>query len=287
MITTEILKQPFHSKSQDDILRDYQSDPEKGLTPEEAALRLTALGRNSISEEKKRSLWRILLSQFTNILVYLLIVAAGLSFFFKEWLDGGAILAVILINAIIGFYMEYQAERSMEALKKLSVLPAKVIRNGATTEINAEELVPGDLVFLEAGDMVPADGMIFRSSQLQVDESALTGESLPIEKKEGQVNEGTTLAERTNIVYKGTFITKGNTRAIITGTGMSTELGKIATLVQSAEQAATPLEKKLEQFSKKLIIVTVVLVGIIFFVGLLNGKKILDMMGTADRKSVV
>jgi Ca2+-transporting ATPase len=281
MINTEILKQSFHSKSQDDMIRDFQSDPEKGLTPEEAALRLEALGRNTISEEKKKSLWLIFLSQFTNVLVYLLIVAAGLSFFFKEWLDGGAILAVILINAIIGFYMEYQAERSMEALKKLSILPAKVIRNGTTTEINAEELVPGDLIFLEAGDMVPADGMIFRSSQLQVDESALTGESLPVEKKEGQVDEGTTLAERTNMLYKGTFISKGNTRSIITGTGMMTELGKIASLVQSAEQAATPLEKKLEQFSKKLIIVTVVLVVIIFFVGLLNGKKILDMMETA------
>lgn len=281
MINTEILKQPFHSKSQEDVLRDYQSDPEKGLTPEEAALRLEALGRNTISEEKKKSLWLIFLSQFTNVLVYLLIVAASLSFFFKEWLDGGAILVVILINAIIGFYMEYQAERSMEALKKLSILPAKVIRNGATTEINAEELVPGDLIFLEAGDMIPADGMTFKSSQLQVDESALTGESLPVEKKEGQVDEGTTLAERTNMLYKGTFISKGNTRSIITGTGMMTELGKIASLVQSAEQAATPLEKKLEQFSKKLIIVTVVLVGVIFFVGLLNGKKILDMMGTA------
>ncbi|MEO7992665.1 MAG: HAD-IC family P-type ATPase, partial [Chryseolinea sp.] len=281
MIGTEILKQAAHNKSQNDIISVYQSDPEKGLTTEEAALRLESLGRNAISEEKKKSLWLIFLSQFTNVLVYLLIVAAGLSFFFKEWLDGGAILVVILINAIIGFYMEYQAERSMEALKKLSILPAKVIRNGATTEINAEELVPGDLIFLEAGDMVSADGMIFRSSQLQVDEAALTGESLPVEKKDGQVKEDTTLAERTNMVYKGTFITKGNTRSIITGTGMMTELGKIATLVQSAEQAATPLEKKLEQFSKKLIIVTIILVVIIFFVGLLNGKKVFDMMETA------
>jgi Ca2+-transporting ATPase len=281
MISAEVIKQEAHSKSQNDILSIYQSDPEKGLSPEEAALRLKTFGGNTISEEKKKSLWLIIVSQFTNVLVYLLIVAAGLSFFFKEWLDGSAILAVILINAIIGFYMEYQAERSMEALKKLSILPAKVIRNGTTTEINAEELVPGDLLFLEAGDMVPADGMTFKSSQLQVDESALTGESLPIEKKEGQVDEGTTLAERTNMLYKGTFLTKGNTRSVITGTGMATELGKIASLVQSAEQAATPLEKKLEQFSKKLIIVTIVLVFIIFFVGIINGKEILEMMETA------
>jgi len=281
MINIEILKQPFHNKSQQDILHEYQTDPEKGLTPEEAALRLAALGRNAISHEKKKNLLLIFLSQLNNALVYLLVVAAGLSFFFKEWLDGFAILVVILINAIIGFYMEYQAERSMEALKKLSVLPSKVIRNGATTEINAEELVPGDLVFLEGGDMVPADGRIFRPSQLQVDEAALTGESLPIEKKEGQVDEGTTLAERTNMIYKGTFITKGNTRIIITSTGMLTEVGKIASLVQSAEQTATPLEKKLEQLSKKLIIVTVILVVIIFFTGLLNGKKFLEMLETS------
>ena len=281
MISIEILKQSSHNKSQEDILREYQTDPEKGLTPEEAVLRLTALGRNAISHEKKKNLWLIFLSQFNNALVYLLLVAAGLSFFFKEWLDGFAILVVILINAIIGFYMEYQAERSMEALKKLSVLPSKVIRNGTTTEINAEELVPGDLVFLEGGDMVPADGRIFRPSQLQVDEAALTGESLPIEKKEGQVDEGITLAERTNMVHKGTFITKGNTRSIVTSTGMLTEVGKIASLVQSAEQAATPLEKKLEQLSKKLIIVTVILVVIIFFAGLLNGQKFLEMLETS------
>ncbi len=281
MISIELSKQAVHNKSQEEILREFQSNPENGLTAEEAAARLESLGRNAISQEEKESLWLIFLSQFNNALVYLLIVAAGLSFFFKEWLDGFAILVVILINAIIGFYMEYQAERSMEALKKLSILPSKVTRNGATTEINAEELVPGDLVFLEAGDMVPADGRIFRPSQLQVDEAALTGESLPVEKKDGQVDEKTTLAERTNMLYKGTFITKGNTRFIVTSTGMLTEVGKIASLVQSAEQAATPLEKKLEQLSKKLIVVTVILVVIIFFAGLLNGKKFLEMLETS------
>lgn len=281
MINIEIVKQSPHDKSQEYILREYQSEPEKGLTQEEAALRLRSLGRNEINQEDRQSLWLIFLSQFNNALVYMLIVAAGLSFFFQEWLDGSAILVVILINAIIGFYMEFQAERSMEALKKLSTLPVKVIRRGTMTEINAEELVPGDLVFLEAGDMVPADGRIFRSSQLQVDEAALTGESLPVEKQEGQIDEGTTLAERTNMLYKGTFITKGNTRCVITGTGMETELGKIASLVQSAEQAATPLEKKLEQFSKKLIKITVVLVIIIFIAGLLNGQKFVEMLVTS------
>lgn len=262
-------------------MRLYETNAAKGLSQEESAKRLKEFGTNSIIHEKKKSLWLIFFGQFNNALVYLLIGAAGLSFFFQEWLDGSAILVVILINALIGLYMEYQAERSMEALKKLSILPAKVIRNGTTTEIDAEELVPGDLIFLEAGDMVPADGRISRSSQLQIDESALTGESIPVEKNAAQLNGETTLAERTNMLYKGTFVTKGNTYGIITDTGMHTELGKIANLVQSADQAATPLEKKLGLFSKKLIKVTVVLVVIIFLAGLINGQKLFEMLETS------
>ena len=281
MIATNIFQTIIHGTKHDEILSLYETDEVKGLTQEESALRLEKFGANAITHEKKKSLLMIFLRQFNSPIVYLLIIAAGLSFSFQEWLDGSAILVVILINSIIGFYMEYQAERSMEGLKKLSILPAKVIRNGAMREINAEELVPGDLIFLEAGDMIPADARIIRSSQLQVDEAALTGESIPVEKKSSVLENDTPLAERTNMIYKGTFVTKGNTYCITTGTGMKTELGKIASLVQSAEQAAIPLEKKLEQFSKKLIKVTVGLVVIIFFAGLLNGQKLLEMLETA------
>lgn len=281
MINTNIFKQAVHSTPVEAVLQSLEADGTRGLSQEESIQRLQQFGSNSITHEKKKSLWLVFLRQFNSPIVYLLILAAGLSFFFQEWLDGAAILVVIFINSIIGFYMEYQAERSMEALKKLSILPAKVIRNGALKEINAEELVPGDLIFMEAGDMVPADGRIVRSSQLQVDEAALTGESIPVEKKIDVLPEATTLAERTNMVYKGTFVTKGNTYCILSGTGMQTELGKIASLVQSAEQAATPLEKKLEQFSKKLIKVTVALVVIIFFAGISNGQNILEMLETA------
>lgn len=281
MISTDIFKKTIHSLPPEEISRLYETDGVRGLSREEVASRLEKFGGNSITHEKKKSMWLIFFRQFNSPIVYLLIFAAGLSFFFQEWLDGFAILVVIFINAAIGFYMEFQAERSMEALKKLSILPAKVIRNGELSEINAEEIVPGDLIFLEAGDMVPADGRIARSSQLQVDEAALTGESIPVEKKSQQLKEDTTLAERINMLYKGTFVTKGNAYGIITGTGMQTELGKIASLVQSAEQAATPLEKKLEQFSKKLIKVTVALVVIIFLAGILNGQHILEMLETA------
>ncbi|MDX2172789.1 MAG: cation-translocating P-type ATPase [Bacteroidota bacterium] len=238
-------------------------------------------GANKIEAKKDKSIWLIFLGQFKSPIVWLLVFAAGLSFYFGELLDGIAILIVILINALIGFYMEYQAERSMNALKKLSAVPAKVQRNGKLEEINAEEIVPGDIIYIEAGDMIPADGRILKASQVQIDESALTGESLPVEKHTNKLNEDTTLAERANMLYKGTYSTKGNGFMVVTSTGMDTELGNIARMVQSADQAATPLEKKLENFSKKLIWITVALVVIIFAAGLLNGHRFIEMLETS------
>lgn len=265
----------------DETLNHLQSDATKGLSHIEAKSRLASFGANKISAEKNKSALVIFFSQFKSPIVWLLIVAAGLSFYFKEWLDGIAILIVILINAIIGFYMEFQAERSMNALKKLSAVPGKVVRNGQTQEINSEEIVPGDIVYFEAGDMIPADGRIIKSFQVQIDESALTGESLPVEKSINRIPVDTTLAERCNMAYKGTFSTKGNGYMIVTSTGMNTELGKIANMVHSADQASTPLEKKLQDFSKKLIWITVGLVVIIFIAGLLDGQKFIEMLETS------
>lgn len=265
----------------DDVLNHLQSDAVKGLSHAEAKNRLTSFGANKISAEKNKSAWIIFFSQFKSPIVWLLIVAAGLSFYFQEWLDGIAILIVILINSIIGFYMEFQAERSMNALKKLSAVPGKVLRNGQIQEINSEEIVPGDIVYFEAGDMIPADGRIIKSFQVQIDESALTGESLPVEKSVNAIPIDTTLAERYNMGYKGTFSTKGNGYMVVTSTGMDTELGKIASMVHSADQSSTPLEKKLQDFSKKLIWITVGLVVIIFIAGLLDGQKFIEMLETS------
>ncbi len=269
-----------HAIEPEAVLTALHSDAANGLTSTEAQKRLKN-GANKIEAKKDKSIWLIFLSQFKSPIVWLLVFAAGLSFYFGELLDGIAILIVILINALIGFYMEYQAERSMNALKKLSAVPAKVQRNGKLEEINAEEIVPGDIIYIEAGDMIPADGRIFKASQVQIDESALTGESLPVEKQTDKLHGDTTLAERTNMLYKGTFSTKGNGFMVVTTTGMDTELGNIARMVQSADQAATPLEKKLENFSKKLIWITVGLVVVIFVAGLLNGQKFLEMLETS------
>lgn len=270
-----------HSIESEAVLTALRSDSVNGLSSIEAIKRLKKYGANKMAAKKNKNTWFIFFSQFTSPIVWFLVFAAGLSFYFEEMLNAIAILIVVLINAFIGFYMEYEAERVMNALKKLSSVPAKVQRDGKLKEINAEEIVRGDIIYIEAGDMIPADGRIFKASQLLIDESALTGESLPVEKYTGKLQTDTILVERNNMLYKGTYSTKGNGYMVVTTTGMDTELGNIAQMVQSADQAATPLEKKLEVFAKKLIWITVVLAIVIFVVGLLNGRKFLEMLETS------
>ena len=241
----------FHATTIEEAAVLLNSNIEHGLTIENANERLEQFGRNAITETKSITPFQILVSQFRSPIVFLLLFAAGMSFWFKELLDAIAILLVILINAAIGFYMEFKAKQSMLALKRLSAVPAKVLRDGMLCEINSEEVVPGDVAFVEAGDMIPADGKIIRYTQLLIDESALTGESVPVQKKTAVLPAATILGDRVNMIFKGTYVVKGNCFSLICSTGMQTELGKIATLVHSSEQAATPLEKKLEQFSKK------------------------------------
>lgn len=272
---------PAHQLKQEELSSRLQTDVKKGLTSEAAAQRLEEYGQNAIESHERISPWMILLHQFKSPVVYLLLVAAAMSVFFKEWPDAIAIGIVILLNAAIGFIMELQAERSMKALEKLTRLTAKVVRNGSVKEIQVEEIVPGDILFLEAGDLVPADGRIADATDLQADESALTGESVPVEKETDVVEADTPLAERINMVYKGTFIRKGNAHVVVTATGMQTELGHIASMVAGAKKTATPLEKKLEDFSKRLIGITVVIVLLIFLAGLLNKVPFMDMLQTS------
>lgn len=271
----------FHSMNDREVSSVLKTDPVKGLSQSEAAERLQRHGRNAIEETGKRSLMFLFVHQFKSPIVLLLLLAVALSFWFREWPDGIAILCVILINAAMGFYMEFQAEQSMKALKKMSEATCKVVREGRIREMDSEAVVPGDILFLEAGDIVSADGRIITLSQLQADESALTGESIPVEKQTRALPAPTSLAERNNMLYKGTSITKGNGYMITTATGMNTELGKVAHMVQKAEQGSSPLEKKVEDFSKKLIRITAALVIIIFIAGLLYGQTLYEMFGTS------
>jgi P-type Ca2+ transporter type 2C len=270
-----------HACQRKEIIQELKSNSQQGLSSDEAAERLERYGLNALQEKKRVSPLLLFLAQFKSPFVLLLIIASGLSLYFGEYLDATAIGVVMAINAIIGFVMEYQAEQSMEALKKLTVIPAKVRRDGNLIEIPSEQVVPGDLLYIEAGDIVLADARLFLFSQLELDESSLTGESVPVSKQVDALPENTPLAERTNMLYKGTHVTKGNGHAIVSATGMQTELGKIASLVQSADAGTTPLEKKIEQFSKKLIVLTVILVALIFAVGLLYGNPFVAMLETS------
>lgn len=272
-----IIEKPY-TKEIEALSKELNTETQKGLSAQEASERLTKDGPNEIEAEKQQSLFLVFLLQFKSPMVLLLIAAAVLSFIFEEWLDGIAIIVVIFINAAIGFYMEFQANRSMEALKHMTSIPAKVIRDNKLQEVPSENVVTGDILYLEAGDMILADGRIFAAAQLEIDESALTGESIPVAKND-QIPAGeVALADQTNMLFKGTFVTKGNTKAIVTGVAMNTEMGKIASLVHTAKQAATPLEKKLEQFSKKLIWITVILVVLIFIAGLFRSDNIVELI---------
>ncbi len=258
-----------------DVLR------ESGLFNAEVVKRQKIYGKNKLKEPKPKSAWRILYEQFKSLIVALLGIAVVFSFLFHEYVEGWAILAVILINALIGFFTEIRAVRSMEALRKLEKVDARVLRNGDDLTVPAQELVPGDIVLLEGGDIVSADLRIVEASKLQVDESPLTGESLPVEKDIEPLDEKTPLAERTNMLYKGTAVTRGSAAGVVVATGVSTELGIISALVEEAEEEMTPLERRLEQLGQKLIWLTLVITTIIAVLGIVRGKEIFLMIETA------
>ncbi len=272
---------PVYTQTESKLLKDFSTSFEMGLSEKEAELRLSLYGKNRIVKKASKGVFEILINQFKSPIVGLLFTAAALSFYFSEWLDGSAILVVILINAIIGFYMEFQALKSMNALEKMISIRSKVKRDGKLIELESENIVPGDIVSIKTGDLIPADGRLLECNNLQIDEAALTGESIPVEKQVITLAQDTDLAERQNMLFSGTFSTKGNGLYLVTETGMKTELGKIANLVQHADQSVSPLEIKLEAFSKKLIAITLVLIVIIFTVGIFNGHSIYQMLETA------
>lgn len=276
-----MIEQNPHNTPLDQLIAVFESHAGKGLDASEAAKRIEKYGNNIIQSGRGKHPLNIFLAQFNNLMVYLLLFAATMSFWFEEYVDGYAILLVILINAIIGFWMELQAEHSMNALKKMTSVSSKVFRDGKLEEIASEELVPGDLLFVEAGDMVTADARLISATRLLVNEASLTGEAMPVEKIAAELSEPVPLADRTNMLHKGTFVTNGNATALVVATGMQTELGKIAHLVQGARQDATPLEKKLQVFSRKLIYITVALIVMIFVVGMFTYGDYVDLLKTA------
>ncbi len=257
-----------------------------GLTDGDVNERLARFGKNVLTERRPASLWRILLSQFNSLVIYLLLAAATAAFSFGEIVEGLSVLIVIILNAAIGFLMEFQAVRSMDALRKLARVRVRVRRNGMQQEILSDDLVPGDILLIEAGDVIAADARIATSARLEADESTLTGESVPVAKSTNVVAETAPLAERTNMLFKGTAITRGTAVAIVVSTGMQTELGAISELVQSARQEATPLEEKLDVFGQRLVWLALLLALAIVVAGFLRGDDFLLIVETAIALSV-
>jgi plasma-membrane calcium-translocating P-type ATPase len=254
---------------------------DKGLSANEAASRLKQHGPNELEEKKKRSPWVMFLLQFKDFMIIILIVAAIISGVVGDAKDTIVILVIVLLNAIVGFVQEYRAEKAMEALKKMSTTQASVLRDGEEHQVPARELVPGDIISLEAGDMVPADARIIESNALKVEEASLTGESQPIDKNSNPLpDEKLPIGDRTNMAYKSTLVTYGRGKAVVVATGMKTEIGDIAQMLQE-DSGLTPLQLRLADFGKKLSFIVLGICVLLYVIVLLRGENSVSMLLTA------
>jgi Ca2+-transporting ATPase len=265
----------------EEIARLLDSNLSQGLTEIGLNAKKAKYGPNELTEQKGKTIGAMLLGQFKEFLVMLLFFAAVISGFLGEWLDAGVILFIVALNALLGVIQEFRAEKSLAALKKLAAPLAKVIRAGKTVQLPARELVPGDVFLLEAGDFVPADGRLWETANLKVEESALTGESVPAEKSVARFEHDLPLADRKNLVFMGTIATYGRGRGIVTETGMQTEIGRIATLIQNVEPEITPLQQKMEEFGKYLGIMALGVCAVIFTIGWFRGEELVTMFLTS------
>ena len=270
-----------HARSVEETLEALEVDLDTGLSEDEARRRIREHGPNRLSEAVRASPWKILADQFKNLVIAILAVAVVLSFAMTEIVQGFAILAAILVNAAIGFVTEWKAVRSMEALRRLGTLESRVRRDGDGRMTDAESLVPGDVVLLEAGDVVTADLRMVEANGLTCDESALTGESVPVTKTTDPVEADAPIAERPSMAFKGTAVTGGSGAGLVVATGMKTELGQIARMAEEAEEEVTPLEKRLDRLGRRLVALTLVVAVVVAVVGWLGGKDLLTMVETA------
>ena len=279
----------YHNKPVDSVIKELSSNSATGLQESEIEKLLAEHGENKLQEKHKKTYFQRFLDQFKDVMIFILIVAAIISFIIaciegnpKEFFEPALILFIVILNAIMGVIQESKAEKALDALKNLSAPHARVIRNGKEAVIDASQLVPGDMIHLEAGDFIPADARLIKSTSLKSEESALTGESVPSEKNASVIVDiNAPLGDRSNMVFSGCSITYGTALAIVTATGMNTEMGKIANLLSNEEDLQTPLQKKLAQLGKYLGILALVACTIIFLVGLSNGIPALDIFMTA------
>ncbi|MGI9288563.1 MAG: cation-translocating P-type ATPase, partial [Pseudomonadales bacterium] len=266
----------WHSLPAGEVEKLLGSDGAKGLAAQEVAQRQTQFGPNRLTPQKGTNPLVLFLLQFHQPLVYILLGATAVTFVLQEWVDSGVIFGVVLVNAVIGFVQESKALKAIEALARDMEGVATVVRDGNKETIPAAELVPGDLVLLQSGDKVPADLRLLRSRELQIDESALTGESVPVQKQSDELAQETVLADRSNMVYSSTLVTYGTSGGIAVATGDNTEIGRINALIASADTLATPLTKKIAHFSGILLWVILSLAGLTLLAGWFHGQPLLD-----------
>lgn len=279
----------FYHETGENVLKELGSDASYGLTDEQVLQRKQQYGENRLREKKKKTNLQRFLDQFKDVMILILIGAALISFVIacvegnpKEFFEPALILLIVVVNAIMGVMQESKAEKALDALKGLSAPHARAIRNGVETILNASELVPGDIIRLEAGDFIPADARLLHSVSLKSEESALTGESVPSEKDARSiVDQNAPLGDRNNMIFSGCSVTYGTATAVVTATGMDTEMGKIANLLENEEEGQTPLQKKLAQLGKYLGILAIAACAIIFIVGIVNGIPVMEIFMTA------
>ena len=260
----------WHTLKPEQVLKHFEVQ-DNGLTAEQAKRRLTHYGPNQLDEAPRPSFLQMLWAQLNNFVVILLIVASVISALLGDYVEAAAIMAIVVLNAILGIVQEQRAEEALAALKKMAAPDAQVMRDGQRQTIPSYELVPGDIVFLEAGNFIPADIRLLEAINLRVEEASLTGESLPVQKKAATVlDKNIPLGDRKNTAFMGTVVSYGRGRGVVTSTGMRTQLGLIATMLQNVDTEETPLQKRLDELGKTLSIISLILVGIIFVVAVIN-----------------
>ncbi len=269
-----------HSKKVAEVLKLLKTK-ESGLSMAEAEKRLKKYGPNRLPSEKRLSALQIFFSQLKSPLIYILLIASGLSLLLREYVDMSVILAAVVLNTIIGFLQEYKAEKAITHLKNMVEFKARVMRGGQEMEIKADELTPGDIIFIQAGDKIQADARLLKVNNFQVNEASLTGESLPITKHTKPLEAGTVLADRKNMVFMGTVATRGKAAAVVCATGSNTHLGEIASMVKAVEEDKTPLQHKLAVFSKWLSVIVALISVLIVVEGLIKKRDLFEIIITA------
>ena len=277
-VREQTAKTPWHALEAAEVIARLHADPENGLATEEATTRLRKVGPNKLEEGPKTTWYQVLARQFVDVLIWILLIAAAVSALIGQTADAITIMAIVILNGILGFVQEWKAEKSVEALQQMLAPKCQVVRDGREIVIEASDLVPGDIVLLEIGDRVPADLRLLEALNVRADESALTGESTPVSKGVQPVEADAPVAERSDLVWMGSAITNGRARGVVVETGMNTEFGRIANLTQGIEEEASPLQRKLDVLGKQLGIFSLSVAAIVAVAGIIMGKPVLEML---------